>query len=319
MPRYMLKHDLPFDPTCGYDREALLKVGAPEAPEDFEAFWRDTYEQTRAVPTNPSFRAIDGNAQYDAFEVEYDGLGGFRVGGWLVQPKDGVVERGVVMGHGYGGREMPEMAAGMRRTAIIQPCGRGFHRSAGGGYPGSGALHVLHGIESRETYSHRFCVADFWSAATVLLDRFPSIEGRLNYVGGSFGGGLGAMVLPWDDRFARAQLRVPSFGNHPLRVTLPSTGTGEAVRLMHQRRPEVLDVLKYFDAAIHARLIRQPTLVGCALFDPAVPPPGQFAVYNAIAAEKRLFILTAGHFNYPEEAAEGAELMCQRDQWLGVA
>jgi cephalosporin-C deacetylase len=29
------------------------------------------------------------------------------------------------------------------------------------------------------------------------------------------------MALPWDDRFQRAYLEVPSFGNHPLRVQMP--------------------------------------------------------------------------------------------------
>lgn len=311
-----LQHEYPFDPTYGYDRDALLKVGVPEAPDDFEAFWRNTYEQTRAVPTNASFRPVEGDANYDVFEVEYDGLGGFRVGGWLAVPKEGVVEYGVVMGHGYGGREGPELPADLKRTAIIQPCGRGFNRSTGGGYPGSAAFHVLHGIESRETYSHRFCVADLWSAATVLLERHPTIGHRLSYIGGSFGGGLGAMALPWDERFTRGLLRVPSFGNHPLRVTLPCTGSGEAVRKLYQRSPEILDVLRYYDAAIHARFIRQPTLSACALFDPAVPPPGQFAVYNAMTCPKKLFVLTAGHFSYPEEAAENTELNALRNQWL---
>lgn len=38
-------HDLPFDPTYGYDLHALLKVGAPEEPEDLAEFWRARYEK----------------------------------------------------------------------------------------------------------------------------------------------------------------------------------------------------------------------------------------------------------------------------------
>jgi len=47
-------------------------------------------------------------------------------------------------------------------------------------------------------------------------------------------------------------------------------------------------------------------LVDCALFDPAVPPPGQFTVYNAIPSQKDLIVMRAGHFDYPEAVAEGA-------------
>ena len=52
---------------------------------------------------------------------------------------------------------------------------------------------------------------------------------RLDYMGISFGGGIGALALPWDERFHRAHLNVPSFGHHPLRLTLPepdTTGSG---------------------------------------------------------------------------------------------
>lgn len=310
------QHEYPFDPSYGYDLDALLRVGSPEPPEDFEAFWRQTYEATRATPTNPSMRKIETRDGYDVFEIEYDGLGGFRVGGWLVIPADGVVTRGVVMGHGYGGRGGPELPRDLKQTAIIEPCGRGFHRSAMSGYPDNSSAHVVYGIESRDTYSHRFCVADLWSAATVLLEQFPQIGSRLGYYGGSFGGGMGAMMLPWDERYSRAVLNVPSFGNHPLRVTLQCTGSGEAVRQLYLKKPEVMQVLRYFDAATHARFIRQPTLAGCALFDPAVPPPGQFAVYNAIPAPKRLFVLQAGHFDFPGVAEQDGAFVREGFAWL---
>ncbi|MFF6905912.1 acetylxylan esterase [Streptomyces sp. NPDC012389] len=131
---------------------------------------------------------------------------------------------------------------------------------------------------------------------------------RLGYLGESFGGGLGALALPWDDRFGAAQLTVPTFGNHPLRLTLPCTGSGEAVRAYHREHPEVADVLRYFDAATAATRLELPTLVAAALFDPAVPPPGQFAVYNALAGERELQVLSAGHFPYRGMVAEAAEL-----------
>ncbi|MEZ5583004.1 MAG: hypothetical protein R3F37_09785 [Candidatus Competibacteraceae bacterium] len=34
------------------------------------------------------------------------------------------------------------------------------------------------------------------------------------------------------------------------------------------------------------------------MFDPAVPPPGQYAIYNALAGHKDLFVLQAGHFEH---------------------
>ena len=313
-----LQHNFPFDPTYGYDLDRLLRVGAPAEPDDFVDFWRHTYEAARNTPLRMSWRPISSpTALVDLFEVEFDSLDGVRVGGWMSKPHDGAVTRGLVVGHGYGGREAPS-TGWMPGVAAIFPCARGFHRSARADLPNTPAAHVVHGINSRETYIHRGCVADYWNAVTALLEAFPEVGPSVDYDGGSFGGGIGALMLPWDDRIQRAFLDVPSFGNHPLRVTLPCVGSGEAVRLHYERNPEVLKVLAYFDAATAARHVWTPTMMGAALFDPAVPPPGQFAVYNALSGPKELFVRRAAHFSHPDEAAENKRLEARKKLWFGT-
>ena len=131
---------------------------------------------------------------------------------------------------------------------------------------------------------------------------------RLDYLGISFGGGVGALALPWDERFHRAHLNVPSFGHHPLRLNCPCVGSGEAVRAYQRRTGRALETLRYFDAAVAARHLRIPLHVAAARFDPAVPPPGQFAIYNALAGHRELFVLRAGHFDHPGATAENARL-----------
>jgi len=173
-------------------------------------------------------------------------------------PADGKLVRGVVAGHGYGGRPAPDPSEPGPPAVSIYPCARGFDRSARADIPNHAAAHVRHGIGNRGTYVHRGCAADLWCAASALIELYPEIEGALHYTGFSFGGGIGALALPWDKRFRTAYLDVPSFGNHPLRVQLPSTGSGESVRLYYKRHPEVLEVLAYFDAATAARHIHIP-------------------------------------------------------------
>lgn len=308
------RHDFPFDPTYGYDLDALLAVSAPEAPDDFDAFWRACHDAARAVAVAPEIGPpLWEAAGFRVHGVTYTSLGGYRIGGWLTLPADGVVTRGCVLLHGYGGRERPEPAATVPGTATIWPCARGLGtRSLSADVPAVASGHVLHGIETRETYVHGGCVADVWCAASALLTLVPEAGRHLDFHGGSFGGGIGALALPWDDRFAGAALVVPSFGQHPLRLTMPCVGSGEAVREHHARFPEVTAVLRYFDAATAASRIRIPVHVGAALFDPAVPPPGQFAVHNALAGPKKLFVLSAGHFDHRDDPAEQAQL--QQDQ-----
>jgi cephalosporin-C deacetylase len=173
----------------------------------------------------------------------------------------------------------------------------GFGLSAAPGLPSQTADHVVHGIAERETYLIRHCVAGLWTAVSVAAELFPGWW--IDYAGGSFGGGLGALMLPWEPRVRRASLIVPTFGNHPVRLALPSTGSGEAVRRHHQRQPAVADVLAYYDAATAAACCHTPVLVAPACFDPAVIPPGQWSVANAFAGPHEIFRYTAGHHSIP--------------------
>jgi cephalosporin-C deacetylase len=309
----MVKHPFPFDPTYGYDEARLLTVTAPEGPADFASFWQRTYEETRAIPLALKKRRIESRLPgFEVYEIEFDSLGGVRIGGWLTVPVQRPVTRGIVVGHGYGGRDVPAFEPS---AVAISPCARGFNRSAQAGIPGEAFRHVLHGIRNRETYSHRGCVADLWSAASALLELYPEVEEKLDYSGSSFGGGIGALALPWDKRFRKAFLEVPSFGNHPLRIQMPCIGSGEAVRSYYRRHPEVMEVLAYFDAATAARSIKIPVFAAPALFDPAVPPPGQFAVCNVLAGPKELFIHQTGHFPSPHEDVESQEIQVKLADW----
>ncbi|MFZ0790482.1 MAG: hypothetical protein WAM94_12775 [Chromatiaceae bacterium] len=93
-------------------------------------------------------------------------------------------------------------------------------------------------------------------------------------MGISFGSGIGALALPWEPRVARGHLNLPTFGHQPLRLRLPTVGSGAAVQAFARRNLHVAETLAYYDAAVAARLIRQPVHVAAALFDPAVAPPG---------------------------------------------
>lgn len=298
------EHPFPFDPAYGMDLDALLQVSPPaNVPGDFAEFWQGMHRRALATPVEPRLGARSGTTDegLDVFEVSFTSLGGVRVGGWVVAPADGVVERGFVIGHGYGGREEPDPYLPAPRAAGIYFVARGLPtKTLLPGVPSEAAGHVLYGIESRDDYVIGGCVADLWCAATALTELFPAAARRLDYSGTSFGGGIGALALAWDERFSAAQLVVPTFGNHPLRVTLECTGSGAAVAERYAEDPEVLDVLAYFDAATAAARVRIPVQAVPALFDPAVPPPGQFAVVNALAGTVELQVATAGHFSeYP--------------------
>ncbi|WP_203961011.1 acetylxylan esterase [Actinocatenispora thailandica] len=316
----ILAHGFGFDPTYGYDLDRLLAVPAPVAPAGFAEFWRGQYAAALAVDPDPVLGPVEDKRDgCQVFGVTFSSVGGVRLGGWAVLPDERPARHGFVVGHGYGGRAAARSPLPLPCSAAIQPCVRGLpDRGRTPGIPDTTAEHVLHGIEAPETYVIGGCVADLWCAATALRQLVPELTERLGYLGESLGGGLGALALPWDERFAAAQLTVPTFGNQPLRLTLDCAGSGESVRRYAARHPEVTEVLAFFDAATAARQLTAPTLVAAALFDPSVPPPGQFAVHNALAGPAELAVLTAGHFQYPDLDAETAALAAATSRFFAA-
>lgn len=311
-------HPFPFDPTYGYDLDRLLRIAPPPIPSDFADFWKNRYQRALDVPLEYEISEPNGELPHHVLhDLFYTSTEGQRIGAWLAVPKAGVPQEGLVVGHGYGGRDTIQDEKIPAGAVAIFPCARGLGRSPMSGLKTNEAQqHVVWGLESRDTYVHGACMDDHWCAASVLLKIYPAAARRLLFYGGSFSGGMGALLLPWDSRFHGGHLHVPSFGHHPLRVTLPCEGSGKAVREYWLKQPQVLDVLQYFDAAIAAQLIRIPMFVSCALFDPAVPPPGQFSIYNALTGPKQLCVFSGGHFDHPLEQGEYAFCHQARDTFL---
>ncbi len=301
MPQF--HHRYPFDPTYGYDLQTLLMIRPPEAPVDFAGFWQKRYQTALSVDIQA--RLIPSHLTHPRFEVmdlSYHSTDGLHIGGWALIPRDGRVRRGLVIGHGYGGRDAPDFDIPVEEAVLLFPCVRGLSRSRYPSISDNPAYHVLHDIHLRDRYILGGCVEDLWLAVSVLLHLFPETRHHVGYMGISLGGGLGALALPWDFRIQRGHLNVPTFGHHPLRLQLPTCGSGEAVRQYEQRVGHVMETLQYYDAASAARFINRPVHVAAALFDPCVAPPGQFAIYNALAGDQSLFVLDAGHFDYPAMA-----------------
>lgn len=294
-------HPYDFDPTAGMGLSELRSVQAPAPPPGFEAFWQARYE--RALQLNPQPRltpAKTAHPYWQVFDLTYTSTDGFPIGSWLLVPHDGVVTRGLIVGHGYGGRTAPDFDSPVTETAVLFPCFRGLSRSARAPISADPAWHVLHDIDKPDRYILGGCVEDLWLAASALTGLYPQVAGRVGYSGLSFGGGIGALALAFDGRFDRGYLEVPTFGVMPLWLRLPTVGSAHAVQAYAKAHPDVAQTLRFFDSATAAARITIPMLTAVARFDPAVAPPCQFAVANTLAAAKNheTFILDAGHFDY---------------------
>jgi cephalosporin-C deacetylase len=292
--------DAAFDGSYGFTLDTLRAV-APIAPrDDFEALWRGWREQARTVdaaPTVLSTSTVEGRA---VSLIELSGVDGVRLRAWSVAPLDGTSPRlGVVHGHGYGGRDAVDLRRVPADAAAIFPVARGLGAlNADIGAPEDREAHVLTGLATPDDYVIGLCARDLWLAADALVALTGDLP--LYYVGESFGGGLGALAVPWDERFFGATLVVPTFGQYDERLAVPCLGSGEFQRQWVLRHPEAREQLRPFDASTAALSFRIPVRVEAALWDQNVPPQGQFAVANAVPdALLELHVLPAGHAEYP--------------------
>ena len=314
-----MQHSFPFDPSYGYDLPALLKVNPPAEPAAYAAFWQARYTRALAVDAQAQLRPATWHRPgFRVWDLAYRSTEDFTIRGWLLEPdRAQPPARGLVYGHGYGGIERPDFALPCADAAYLVPCFRGLGLSQRAPISSDPVWHVLHDIDKPDRYILGRCVEDVWTGVTALLQRFPGLTGKIGYLGTSFGGGIGAMALAWDARIARGHLNVPTFGDQPLRLRLPTTGSAAAVQRYAATHGHVIETLAFYDSAVAARHIRQPMHVAAAQFDPAVAPPGQFAVYNALAGPKQLFVLQAGHFDYPERAAQEQSLLGELTRFFG--
>lgn len=319
LAQWTLPNPISPEPSFGYTVERLLNIHPiPELPEGGERFWRDRYQQALTVAPEITWEGEQEDLDNGTLRIlRFNTTRGRRLGAWLGLPKSGVIKRLVVFGHGYGGQVAPTTLV-LPDTAFLYFCFRGQNAlSKFPDIPSIAFEHVLVGIEDKETYIHGHNAEDLWCAVSALRSLYPDTSLPLFYHGGSFGGGIGALAIPWDDRIKKAYLRVPSFGNHPLRLTMPCSGSGKSVRAKWLENPEILaNTLRWHDAAATIRHAQQPILFACALLDPSVPPPGQFSIWKAHAGPSRLLIVPAGHFVYPGEQEILQEILREIDQFF---
>lgn len=289
--------DAEFDGSYGHTLTTLRGIAPVPPPTGFAARWQDWREQAKTVDAAPTVLSTEIAHGRRVSIIEHAGVDGIRLRAWFVEPTSAPARVGIVHGHGYGGRDAIDLARVPHDAAAIFPVARGLPTmNAGIGAPEQPLEHVLAGIDDPERYVLGLCARDLWLAAdalSILAGPLP-----LYYIGESFGGGVGALALPWDERFIGATLIVPSFGQYDERLAVRCLGSGEAVREHVATHPEAREVLRWFDASTALGFARIPVRVEAALWDQSVPPQGQFAVANT-ARMLELAVLPAGHADYP--------------------
>lgn len=301
---------LDIDPFGDYPLDDLLKVTTPPSPKGFDDFWQGAYKNALSKNPSPILRNTGKvHHQWKIYDLSFISTHSITIKGWLLVPVHGKVSKAFVVGHGYAGREGPDFHLSFENAAIYFPCCRGISRSAVASISQDPYWHVIHNIDKKEDYIMRGCVEDIWLSVSVLEKLFPQLSGRIALLGISFCGGIGMLALAQDKRIKKAHFNLPTFGNHLLRLRIPTYGSGKSIQDFYQKLPYILiRTLRYYDAAYAATRVTVPVHFALAIRDSVVTPPGQFAIYNQVKSEKYLYLLDAGHERYANQDQQFKQL-----------
>ncbi len=277
-------------------------------PDDFDAFWGKTLEETRAYPLDARFDEVNNHfATIESYDVTFNGFGGQAIKGWLLLPKQRsepvpcVVE---YIGYG-GGRGFPHnwltWSAFGYAHLVMDTRGQGS-RWLNGDTPdnaenGQTPQHpgfMTRGILSPESYYYRRLMTDAVRAVET-AQVHPAIDSeKIIITGGSQGGGLTLAVagLVQDVLIAMPNVPFMSHFERAIRIieTDPYNEIAHYLKIHRNHINTVMQTLSYFDCMNFSARATAPTLFSVGLMDDICPPSTVFASYNHYQGQKQIEI-----------------------------
>jgi cephalosporin-C deacetylase len=290
-------------------------------PPDFSRFWEATLEELERVPpaVERSRDRIEDGILLE--RLAFDSLGGPRIRGYLLRAEGGAPRPLVFHGHGYQDQVEPrwDWAAAGLDVCGVDVRGMGASRDA---LPDPSPWgYVLTGIEAPESHVLRGAVCDYLRGARIARDLLGGTVERTVLHGFSFAGGLAVLAEAFGGLADLLVLAQPSFGWAEGRRFLAQAGSGAEINRFLERRPEhsaedLMVVMRYFDPASAADLVRCPALVGLGEEDPAVPAQTVTAIARRLPGPHELMRFPASHSGTEEERRSWTRF---ERRWLGLA
>lgn len=307
----MAYFDLPLEQLQTYQP-------ARQEPDDFDAFWQETLEQTRRYPLEARFDPVDfGLRTVEAFDVTFNGYGGQPVKGWLLLPRQRSGPVPVVVEYiGYGGgRGFPTdwllwSSAGYAHL-VMDTRGQGSNWRKGdtpdlepdGSNPQSPGF-MTRGVLNPKTYYYRRVFMDAVRAVEVALTH-PAIDPeRIAVSGASQGGGISLAVSGLEPRVKVAMPDVPFLCHFGRATQITDSQPYQEIVVfckIHRDKIEtVFNTLAYFDGMHFATRAGARAFFSVSLMDDICPPSTVFAAYNYYAGPKQIKV-------WPFNKHEGGE------------
>jgi Acetyl esterase (deacetylase) len=278
---------------------------------DFEQFWQETIDKTKATPLNPEMKRVAYPGTAEVYDIAYNGFDETKICGWLILPTYPKKSRYpcIISYHGFGGSRgtpaqfMHFIAMGVSVLSVDCREQGGITGNAAR-YTGSGLTKnvVSKGLLNKDEYYYRAVYMDCVKAIDFLQSCEKIDNAAIMVRGTSQGGALGMAVCALDSRPICGIVNVPSNSNIEARVE-GSNGSFAAVNEYLRAYPENMarayETLSYFDTMNMADKITCPIYASVALNDSVCPAKMYYASYNRIKALKEIVV-------YPFNEHDGA-------------
>jgi cephalosporin-C deacetylase len=275
-----------------------------EEPRDFDSFWSSTLAAVERFPLSASFTPHDAAlAEFDVFDVRFNGWGGQPVAGWLILSKCRRRTPLVVSYVGYGsGRGFPHQwlpfAAAGCSVFVMDTRGQGSEDLPGvtpDSEPGHGPQvpgFVTNGLDDPSHHYYRRVYSDAYRAVDCARSFEGLAESPVVVHGVSQGGGIALAVTGLRSDLTGALIDVPFLMDWPRAIALAESGPyREVVKYLSVHRDRVdesFETLSYFDGVAFARRAGARARFSVALRDSVCPPSTVFAGFNEYAGEKEI-------------------------------
>lgn len=289
-------------------------TGSTPRPADFDAYWERALKEMHAV--DPQVELIPAAFQSpvaDCFDMYFTGTKGARIYAKLLIPKNRTAPGPAVLQfHGYCGSsgdwsQYLVYAASGFVVAAMDVRGQGGKSEDVGGVKGTTQNgSIIRGLSDHEdNLLFRQNFLDTALLAKIVMDMDLVDETRVGAFGGSQGGGLTLACAALEPRIKRIAPRVPFLCDYKRvwEMDLAKNAYGELKDYFrkfdprHEHEDEIFTQLGYIDVQFLAPRIKADTIFFTGLMDEVCPPSSQFAAYNKMTCNKKMYI-------YPDFAHE---------------
>lgn len=293
--------------------------GQKEAPEDFDAVWNKWLQEADELPLSYRVERIGVPFRKIIYErLYFESLHGEEVCCHLLrESKDGKMPV-LFMFHGYSSHsgdifdKLPYVYNGFVVAAMDTrgQGGKSQDHLVTDGTTWQG--HIVRGLqEGRENLFFKNVFLDTVVLKRILKSAPYCDENRMASIGFSQGGALSAVCAALNPEISFAAIGYPFLSDYRRAFQLSKNGAFSAYDELqhffktrdplHEREESFFDILDYIDVGFLAQRIRGKALCFTGLLDELVPVETQFAVFNRIECEKKLYVYPEyGHEQLPK-------------------